>query len=233
MSSGRRSAVDELLDLAVRRQDPGAVRLRAVGLAHHAELEREPEHLRHELERLGRADASRRLAGRDVELGVRRLRERDGVPDDLVHDVGLGRVERHRVVADVLRRPEVAVGQRAVEVEQADEAGGRVVGEAGQRGERRGDVGELRDVVGGQVAARRRRRARRGRPAARACARARARPRARPRAPRRCTPRPAPAAPGSSPAPATRWCCAARGSRGRRHRGGRGRARRRPRRRSG
>jgi hypothetical protein len=52
------------------------------------------------------------------------------VADDLVNDVRLGRVERLRRVADVLRGVEDAVGQRAVELAQRDEPGRRVISEA-------------------------------------------------------------------------------------------------------
>jgi hypothetical protein len=69
------------------------------------------------------------------------------VADDLVDDVRLGGVERLGRVADVLRGVEDAVGQRPVELEQRDEARGRVVLEAGQRPQPVGDLVELRHAV--------------------------------------------------------------------------------------
>jgi hypothetical protein len=54
------------------------------------------------------------------------------VADHLVDEVGLGRVERTGVVADVLRGVKDAVGERPVELVKADESGGGVVGKAGQ-----------------------------------------------------------------------------------------------------
>jgi hypothetical protein len=73
------------------------------------------------------------------------------VADHLVDEVGLGRVQRHRAVADVLRRVEDAVAERAEEVAQRDQAGGRVVGPAGQRRQAGAHLVELRDAVGRQL----------------------------------------------------------------------------------
>jgi len=53
-------------------------------------------------------------------------------------------------MADVLRGVEDAVGERAVELAQRDEPGGRVVLEAGERPQACGDLVELRDAVLGQ-----------------------------------------------------------------------------------
>ena len=71
--------------------------------------------------------------------------------DDLVDDVRLGRVERLGRVADVLRRVEDAVAERAVELAQLDQAGRRVVARSRSAARRpRGDLVELRDAVLGQ-----------------------------------------------------------------------------------
>ena len=66
------------------------------------------------------------------------------MPDDLVDDVRLGRVERARRVAHVLGRVEDAVRERAVELAQRHQPGGGHVAEAGQRLQARADVVELR-----------------------------------------------------------------------------------------
>ena len=71
--------------------------------------------------------------------------------DHLVDQVGLGRVEGCRGVADVLGRVELAVGEGAVELLHRDDPGRRHVVEAGQRLEPVGDLVELRDRVLGQA----------------------------------------------------------------------------------
>jgi hypothetical protein len=73
------------------------------------------------------------------------------VADDLVDQVGLRRVERRRRVADVLRRVELEVLQRAVELLHRDDARGRHVVETRQRREPVGDLVELRDAIHRQV----------------------------------------------------------------------------------
>jgi hypothetical protein len=90
---------------------------------------------------------NRGVARQALDLGEARAGEHVPVPDDLVDDVGLGGVERLGRVADVLRRVEDAVGQRAVELAQRDEPRRAVVLEAGQRAQAGGDLAELRDVV--------------------------------------------------------------------------------------
>ena len=72
------------------------------------------------------------------------------MPDHLVDDVRLGRVERAARMAQVLRRVEHAVGERAVELVERDEPGGGKELEAGERLQPRGDLVELGHVVGGQ-----------------------------------------------------------------------------------
>ena len=69
------------------------------------------------------------------------------MPDDLVDDVGLGRVERLGRVADVLGGVEHAVGQRPVELAQRHEPRRRVVAKARERLEPGGHLVELRDAV--------------------------------------------------------------------------------------
>jgi hypothetical protein len=81
------------------------------------------------------------------------VRQAVAVADDLVQDVRLGRVERQRVVPDVLRRVEDPVAERAVELAQRDEAGGRHVAEAGERRQELVDLVELGDPVLGQLQA--------------------------------------------------------------------------------
>ena len=99
----------------------------------HAELDREPEDVGEELQRLVGLDPLGGEAGLALDRGEARAGEQVAVPDDLVDEVGLGRVQRHRAVADVLRRVEDAVAERAEELAQRHEPGGRVVAEAGQR----------------------------------------------------------------------------------------------------
>ena len=62
---------------------------------------------------------------------------------NLVQHIRFGGVERHRVMAYVLGRVEGAVGQRAVEVRQRHQSGGRYVAEPGQRTEQIVDLGQL------------------------------------------------------------------------------------------
>ena len=57
-----------------------------------------------------------RRAGEAVQLAERRRGQQVAVADDLVDDVGLGRVQRHGRVAHVLGRVEAAVGERAIEL---------------------------------------------------------------------------------------------------------------------
>jgi hypothetical protein len=73
------------------------------------------------------------------------------VADDLVDEVRLGGVERGGAVAQVLRRVEQAVGERAVELVDAHDARGRDVAEARQLAHARRDLLELGDVVAGEV----------------------------------------------------------------------------------
>src|SRR4051794_26856396 len=140
----------ELLDLAVGREDAGAVGAQLAVLVHDAELEREPEDVGDELQPFVGLDALRGLAREALELGEARAREHVPVADDLVDDVRLGRVERLGGMADVLRRVEDAMRERAVELAQRDEAGRRVVLEAGQRLQARRDLVELGHPVLGQ-----------------------------------------------------------------------------------
>ena len=179
----------ELVDLAERGQQPGAVAAQLALLPHHAELDREPEDVGEVLQRLGRLAAAGGLAGEPLDLGDLRVGEQVPVPDHLVHDVRLGRVERRARVAQVLRRVEDAVGERAVELVERDEPGGGVEREAGQR--LRGRRSPRRAAGRGPRAARARpwRRGTRGRRGARAWARARGRRCARSRARPPCTPR--------------------------------------------
>ena len=72
------------------------------------------------------------------------------MPDDLVEDVRLRRVERLRRVPQVLGRVEHPVRERPVEHVERHEPGGRVEPEAAERTEARADLVELRHAVGGQ-----------------------------------------------------------------------------------
>jgi hypothetical protein len=137
----------ELLDLAVGAEDAGAIGAHVPLLADHAELDREPEDVGQELERLVGLDPLGGEPGLALDLGEARRGEQVAVADDLVDEIGLRRVERHRAVPDVLGRVEHAVAERAQEVAQRDQAGGGVVGPAGQGLQPLGDLVELRDVV--------------------------------------------------------------------------------------
>ena len=93
---------------------------------------------------------ARGLTGGLVERGEHRAREHVGVADELVHDVGLGCVERHRVMAHVLRRQEPPFGERAVERAGRHQARNRFEPEAGEPLQPAGDLPELRDPIGRQ-----------------------------------------------------------------------------------
>ena len=90
------------------------------------------------------------LAGEPLDLGDPRVGQQVPVPDHLVHDVGLGRVERRARVAQVLRRVEDAVGERAVELLQRHEPGRGVEREPGQALQAGGHLVELRHAILGQ-----------------------------------------------------------------------------------
>ena len=135
----------DLLDLPVRGQQPGAVAADLTVLAKHAELQREPEHLGDELQCLGGLDPPDRLAGHPVERREAVVGQAVAVAEHLVQHVGLGGVERDRVVPDVLGGVEDAVGQGAVEVQQRHQPGGWDVLESGERAEQVVDLGQLRD----------------------------------------------------------------------------------------
>ena len=70
--------------------------------------------------------------------------------DDLVDDVGLGRVERLARVPQVLRGVEGARPEVGVELAQRHQPGGRAVAPAGQRLQPLGHLVQLRHVVGRQ-----------------------------------------------------------------------------------
>ena len=59
---------------------------------------------------------SRPIPDQAVEPGEPVVREAVAVPDHLVENVRLGRVQRHRVVPDVLSRMESPVREGAIEV---------------------------------------------------------------------------------------------------------------------
>ena len=84
-------------------------------------------------------------------LGEARLGEPVGVADQLVDDVGLGCVERDRVVADVLRRAEGPLRQRPVEGAGRHQPGDRADAPAGQSVEPGRHLTELRHPVGREV----------------------------------------------------------------------------------
>ena len=71
--------------------------------------------------------------------------------DQLVDHVGLRRVERHRRVADVLRRRKAAIGQGAEELGRRHEARHRAEPPPAEFGQSIGDVGKLRHSVGRQI----------------------------------------------------------------------------------
>src|SRR3954447_10253360 len=120
----------ELLDLAVAREDAGPARAQLLVLVKDAELDREPEDVGEELETGVTLAAARGLARQQVELGELRRREQVAVADHLVDQIGLGRVEGSGRVADVLRRVEYPVGERAVELPERYEPRGGHVAEA-------------------------------------------------------------------------------------------------------
>jgi hypothetical protein len=141
----------ELVDLPVRGEDAGAVGLQLAVLDDHSELHAEPEHAREEAQVLLVAQAVGRFAGEPVQLRERRRGEQVPVPEDLVDDVRLGRVQRHRGVAHVLRGVEDPLRQRAVEVAQRHQPGGRHVAEARDRAQPLAHQVEAGHAVGGEV----------------------------------------------------------------------------------
>src|SRR3954451_1142728 len=114
----------ELLDLAVAREDPGAVRAELAVLDHYAELDREPEDLGKELDVLVVGQPVRGNAGEPMQLGERVRREQMPVAENLMDDVRLRRVQRHVGMAYVLRGVEAPLLERAVELAERNEPGG-------------------------------------------------------------------------------------------------------------
>src|ERR1044072_707158 len=98
--------------LARRREQTCAVRLDAALLTHDAELYREPVDAGEPLQLFRGTRTAHRTADETVQLGQTLARQRDRVPDYLVDNVGLGRVERRRVGGYVLRREEDAARER-------------------------------------------------------------------------------------------------------------------------
>ena len=141
----------ELIDLTIGGEDPRAVGPQLAVLDDDPELDGEPEHARQERDVVLVAQAVGRLAGEPVQLREGRSCEQMAVPDDLVDHVGLGRVERLRGVAHVLRRVEAPAREVAVELPQLDESRRGDVAEAGERLEAVGDLLEARDVVLGEA----------------------------------------------------------------------------------
>ena len=151
MSSGRRSACATCWISPYEESRPGAVAADLAALAHHPELQGEPEHLGDELQRARSPHPAYGVPGRPVERGEPVVGQAVAVAEHLVQDVGLRRVERHRVVPDVLGGVEDPVGQRPVELGQRDQPGGGHVAEPGQRAQQLVDLGELRDPGLGQA----------------------------------------------------------------------------------
>ena len=123
----------ELVDLAEGGEQPGAVGARLAGLEHDAELDREPEHGGEEVAPGLRLQPPGGPAGEAVELGQPGTGEQAAVADHLVDEIRLRGVQRAGVMADVLGGVKDAVGQRAVELIEADQPRRRVVLKAGQR----------------------------------------------------------------------------------------------------
>ena len=146
-SSGRISAPRNSSISPNEDSRPGAVAAQLALLPDHAELDREPEHVGQVLERLGRLAALRRDAGEALDLRDVGVGEQVPVADHLVDDVRLRRIERPARMAQVLRRVEHAVAERAEEVLQRDEAGRGVEAEAGQGLQCGADLVELGDMV--------------------------------------------------------------------------------------
>ena len=86
-----------------------------------------------------------------MQLGEAGIGELVGVPDHLVDDVGLGRVQRAGLPAHVLGGQEAPIGQRTEEHDLVDQPGHRLEPKAGQRSEGGRDLRELRDPVAGQA----------------------------------------------------------------------------------
>src|SRR5215208_1861902 len=137
----------DLLNLPVRGEQTGAVRPDLVVFAYHTELQREPKDLRDELQGFSGLNAPSCLPGHSIERCETIISQAITVADDLMDDVGLWRVERHRVMANVLRGVENAVGQGSVELKERYQAGRRHVLEAGKRPQHLVHLNELRDVV--------------------------------------------------------------------------------------
>ena len=123
----------DLLDLSVRREQPGAV---AADLASSRTTPNSRENQNtfemNSSASLGLHPAYR-VPGRPVQRGEPVVGQAVAVTEHLVQHVGLGGVERDRVVPDVLGGVEDPVGQRPVELGQLDQPGRGHVLEAGER----------------------------------------------------------------------------------------------------
>src|SRR6266536_583646 len=135
----------EASELAERGQQSGAVGFRVAVLARDAELERVPVHALELAESLF-IGVQRRFAEKARQLYDLRPEEARGVAHELVHDVGLRRIARHRVVADVLGRENDSASERAEETASGDESGDRQHLDAGARLQILVDFDELRNV---------------------------------------------------------------------------------------
>src|SRR5215213_5874191 len=79
------------------------------------------------------------------------MRQAVAVAYDLVDDIGLWRIERYRVVPNVLGGVEDAVGQGSVELKERYQPGRGHVLEAGERLQQLVHLDELRDLFFGKL----------------------------------------------------------------------------------
>src|SRR5437762_8942543 len=136
----------EAAELAERREQPRAVGLDVAVLPRDAKLERVPVDALQLAERLF-VGLPGRLAEEPRQTDDFGPEEARRVSDELVHDVRLRSVERHRVVADVLRRKKDAAAERAEKSAGRNEAGDRQHLDAGARLELLVDLPELRNEL--------------------------------------------------------------------------------------
>jgi len=134
-------------ELPERRENARAVRLQVAVLLDDSELEGEPEDPREHPQRFVGLDPANCSADELVQARGRGIGELIRVAEHLVHDVGLGRVERRRMVTDVLGRQEHVLVERAVELAQRRETGDGLVPKPGEGRESLRDITELRDVI--------------------------------------------------------------------------------------
>lgn len=135
-------------DLAVGRQEGGAERLGGAGFGDQPVFEGEPVDPAEGGEGFIGFGPVGGLSDEPVQPGEARARQVDAMPEDVVQDIGFGRVQRNRGVADELHGMEVAVCHRPQEPLIGHHSARQCEGESRTGGEEGADLRVLRDPVG-------------------------------------------------------------------------------------